>query len=179
MSGKHGHQRHIANGAMRSHFVVVLAPKFDLLAGIVKVHEPMPVQAFKAYPSRSALGANGLNESRNLMACQAFLTGALLLHIEVTDVSIGIHYEYFLHHRRRGRNSLRCRLFWTARLAIPAGTIVSITRATFSVKATDPDPTNWSMLNAIFSGILNPTEGGCHEAEAVFGGADCLCVEAG
>jgi hypothetical protein len=45
MSGKHGHQRHIANGAMRSHFVVVLAPKFDLLPGIVKVHEPMLVQA--------------------------------------------------------------------------------------------------------------------------------------
>ncbi len=43
----------------------------------------------------------------------------------------------------------------------------------------DPDPLNWSMLRAIFSGILNPTEGGCHEAEAVFGGADCLCVEAG
>ncbi len=32
----------------------------------------------------------------------------------------------------------------------------------------DPDPTNWSMLRAIFSGILNPFEGGCHEAEAVF-----------
>ena len=35
------------------------------------------------------------------------------------------------------------------------------------------------MLKAIFSGILNPTEGGCHETEAVFGGTDCLCVEAG
>ena len=37
----------------------------------------------------------------------------------------------------------------------------------------------WSMLRAIFSGILNPREGGCHEAEAIFGGADCLCAEAG
>ncbi len=43
----------------------------------------------------------------------------------------------------------------------------------------DPDPPNWSMLRAIFSGILNPMEGGCHETEAVFGGADCLCTEAG
>ncbi|MDR6306789.1 hypothetical protein GGQ85_004525, partial [Nitrobacter vulgaris] len=36
----------------------------------------------------------------------------------------------------------------------------------------DPDPRSWSMLKAIFSGILNPTEGGCHETEAVFGGTD-------
>lgn len=43
----------------------------------------------------------------------------------------------------------------------------------------DPDPSNWSMLRANFSGILNPMEGGCHEAEAVFGRADSLCVEAG
>lgn len=35
------------------------------------------------------------------------------------------------------------------------------------------------MLKAIFSGILNPTEGGCHETEAVFGGTVCLCIEAG
>ena len=54
MSGKHGHRRSLANGAMRSHFVVVLAPKFDLLPGIVKVHEPMLVQAFKAYPGIEA-----------------------------------------------------------------------------------------------------------------------------
>jgi DNA-binding transcriptional ArsR family regulator len=45
--------------------------------------------------------------------------------------------------------------------------------------SSDPDPANWCMLRAIFSGILNPMEGGCHEAEKVFGRADCLCVEAG
>jgi hypothetical protein len=33
------------------------------------------------------------------------------------------------------------------------------------------------MLSAIFSGILNPTEGGCHEAETVFGGADSLTCD--
>lgn len=54
MSGKHSHRRSLANGAMRSHFVVVLAPKFDLLPGIVKVHEPMLVQAFKADPGIEA-----------------------------------------------------------------------------------------------------------------------------
>ena len=52
-------------------------------------------------------------------------------------------------------------------------------RGLASSDAGDPDPPNWSMLRATFSGILNPMEGGCHEAEAVFGGADCLCVEAG
>jgi hypothetical protein len=41
-----------------------------------------------------------------------------------------------------------------------------------NVQADDPDTANWSMLSAIFSGLLSPTEGGCHETEAVFGGAD-------
>jgi putative transposase len=34
------------------------------------------------------------------------------------------------------------------------------------------------MLRAIVSGILNLAEEGCHEAEAVFGRADSLCLEA-
>ena len=42
----------------------------------------------------------------------------------------------------------------------------------------DPDPLNWSKLSAILSGILNLANGGCHEAEAVFGRADSLCLEA-
>jgi hypothetical protein len=42
----------------------------------------------------------------------------------------------------------------------------------------DPDPTNWSMLSAIFSGILNLAEEGCHEAQTVFGRADSFCLEA-
>ncbi|MGB6658224.1 MAG: hypothetical protein WBE14_10305 [Xanthobacteraceae bacterium] len=29
-------------------------------------------------------------------------------------------------------------------------------------------PNNWSILGAIFSGILNPAMEGCHEAEAVY-----------
>ena len=55
MGGKHGHRRSLADCAMRSYIVVVLAPKFDLLLGIVKVQEPMLVQAFKAYPGVEAL----------------------------------------------------------------------------------------------------------------------------
>jgi hypothetical protein len=43
----------------------------------------------------------------------------------------------------------------------------------------DPDPANWSMLSAIFSGIiLNLVEEGCHEAETVFGRVDSVRLEA-
>lgn len=45
---------------------------------------------------------------------EAFSIGAPFLHIEVAHASIGMHNEYFLHHRRRGRNNLRCRLLRSA-----------------------------------------------------------------
>ena len=45
-----------------------------------------------------------------------FSTGGPLLHIEFAQASIGVHNEYFLHHRRRGRCTSRCRLPWSARL---------------------------------------------------------------
>ena len=54
MGGEHGHRRPLANCTMRSHIVVVLAPKFDLCAGVVKIQEPMLVQAFKADTSVEA-----------------------------------------------------------------------------------------------------------------------------
>jgi len=54
MGGEHGHRRPFANCTMRSHIVVVLAPKFDLCAGVVKIHEPVLVQAFKANTSVEA-----------------------------------------------------------------------------------------------------------------------------
>ncbi len=47
MSGKQAHRRPLADCAMRSHFVVVLAPRFDLPAGVVKIEEPVLVQAIK------------------------------------------------------------------------------------------------------------------------------------
>ena len=45
-----------------------------------------------------------------------FLLAVRRLHIEeVAQASIGVNDEYFLHHWRGGRNSLRCRFFRTAR----------------------------------------------------------------
>jgi hypothetical protein len=48
MGGEHGHRRPLTDCTVRSHIVVVLTPKFDLCPGVVKVQEPMLVQAFKA-----------------------------------------------------------------------------------------------------------------------------------
>jgi hypothetical protein len=50
---------------------------------------------------------------------EAFSIGAPFLHIEVAHASIEVHNEYFLHHRRRGRSTFRCRLLRTARLSTP------------------------------------------------------------
>src|ERR1700730_4845849 len=41
---------------------------------------------------------------------------ALRFHIEIAHTSIGVHNEYFLHHRRSGGYHLCCRLHWSARL---------------------------------------------------------------
>jgi hypothetical protein len=57
------------------------------------------------------------------LSANAFSIGAPFLHIEAAYASIGVHNEYFLHHRSRSRNNLRCWLFRTARLI---KTIVSI-----------------------------------------------------
>ena len=54
MGGKHGHRRPLTDCTVRSHIVVVLTPKFDLCPGVVKVQEPMLVQAFKANASVEA-----------------------------------------------------------------------------------------------------------------------------
>ena len=50
-----------------------------------------------------------------------FSIGAPLLHIEVAQASIGVHNEHFLHRRRRGRRTIRCRLLWSARLKATSG----------------------------------------------------------
>ena len=47
---------------------------------------------------------------------ETFSIRAPFPNIEVAHVSIRNHNEHFLHHRRRGRNPLRCRLLRTARL---------------------------------------------------------------
>jgi len=47
MGCEHDHRRPLTDCTMRSHIVVVLTPKFDLCPGVVKVQEPMLVQAFK------------------------------------------------------------------------------------------------------------------------------------
>jgi hypothetical protein len=60
-------------------------------------------------------GVNGLVDGTYLHA-ETFSIRAPFLHIEVAHVSIGVHNEYFLYHRRRGRNPLCCRLLRTARL---------------------------------------------------------------
>src|SRR5476651_1339006 len=54
MGGEHDHRRPLTDCAVRSHIVVVLAPKLDLCAGVVKVQEPMLVQAFNANASVKA-----------------------------------------------------------------------------------------------------------------------------
>ena len=54
MGSEHDHRRPLTDCTMRSHIVVVLAPKLDLCPGVVKVQEPMLVQAFKTNPSVEA-----------------------------------------------------------------------------------------------------------------------------
>jgi hypothetical protein len=60
-------------------------------------------------------GVNSLGDGTYLHA-EAFSIRAPFLHIEIAHASIGVHNEYFLHHRRRGRNPLRCWLLGIARL---------------------------------------------------------------
>jgi len=43
-----------------------------------------------------------------------FSIGGPPRRIEFAQASIGVHNEYFLHHRRRGRCTFRCRLSWSA-----------------------------------------------------------------
>jgi len=54
MGSEHDHRRPLTDCTVRSHIVVVLAPKLDLCPGVVKVQEPMLVQAFKANASIGA-----------------------------------------------------------------------------------------------------------------------------
>jgi hypothetical protein len=60
-------------------------------------------------------GVNSLGDGTYLHA-ETFSIRAPFLHIEVAHVSIGVHNEHFLHHRRRRRNSLRCGFLRAARL---------------------------------------------------------------
>jgi hypothetical protein len=60
-------------------------------------------------------GVNTLGNGTSLHA-ETFSIRASFLHIEVAHVSIGVHNEHFLHHRRRRRNSLRCGFLRAARL---------------------------------------------------------------
>jgi hypothetical protein len=60
-------------------------------------------------------GVNSLGDGTYLHA-EAFSVGAPFLHIEVAHASIGVHNEYFLHHRSRSRSPLRCRFLGAARL---------------------------------------------------------------
>jgi hypothetical protein len=41
MDGENDHRRRLTDCTVRSHIVVVLVPKLDLCAGVVKVQEPM------------------------------------------------------------------------------------------------------------------------------------------
>jgi hypothetical protein len=54
MGIEHDHRRPLTDCTVRTHIVVVLAPKLDLCAGVVKVQEPMLVHTFKANPSIEA-----------------------------------------------------------------------------------------------------------------------------
>ncbi len=47
MGGKHGHWRPLTDCTVWSHIVVVATPKFDLRSGVVKIQEPMLVEAFQ------------------------------------------------------------------------------------------------------------------------------------
>src|SRR5918993_120301 len=51
-----GHRRPIADRAMRSHLVVVRPPCFDLGPGVVKVEEPVLVQALGSEPGIETFG---------------------------------------------------------------------------------------------------------------------------
>jgi hypothetical protein len=55
MGGKHDCRRPLTDCTVRSHIVVVLAPKLNLCSGVVKALEPMLVQAFKANASVEAI----------------------------------------------------------------------------------------------------------------------------
>jgi hypothetical protein len=48
VGGKYVHRRSFADCAVRSHIVVVLTPRFDLLLSIVKIQEPVLVEAFES-----------------------------------------------------------------------------------------------------------------------------------
>jgi hypothetical protein len=54
MGSKNSHRRPFADCAMWSHIVVVLAPKFDLCPGVVKIQEPVLVQTLEAHASIEA-----------------------------------------------------------------------------------------------------------------------------
>ena len=71
MGSEHGHQRPLANCAVWSHIVVMAAPKFNLCPSVVKVQEPMLVEAFEPDPGIEAFdegvvgGLTGTAEVQN------------------------------------------------------------------------------------------------------------------
>jgi hypothetical protein len=67
------------------------------------------------FENAAIFGVNSSGDGSYLHG-ETFSIGAPLLRIEVGYASIGVPNEYFLHHRRRGRSPLRCRLLRTARL---------------------------------------------------------------
>jgi hypothetical protein len=58
MGGKHDHRRPLTDCTVRSHVIVVLAPKFDLCRGVVKVQEPMLVARARPAVAMSVPGTS-------------------------------------------------------------------------------------------------------------------------
>jgi hypothetical protein len=76
MGSEHGRWRPLANRAMWSLVVIMATPKFDLCPGIVKVQEPMLVEAFESDP-----GVKTFNEG---------VVGRFTRSAEVQDDAIGV-----------------------------------------------------------------------------------------
>src|SRR3974390_1920296 len=50
-----GHRSPITDCAMRSHFVVLSSPFFDLFTGVVQIQEPVPAETFQSHGGVEAL----------------------------------------------------------------------------------------------------------------------------
>ena len=88
MVGEHGHRRPLANCTMRSHIVVILAPKFDLCPGVVKIQEPMLVQAFKTNASVEAFDegiVSGFSRSAEVLERSLFCLFIVKMGYEVAQ----------------------------------------------------------------------------------------------
>jgi hypothetical protein len=89
----------------------------------------------------------------NLLTSQTFSFGASLLHIEVAQVSIGAHNEYFLHHRRRRRSACYCRILWSARLNKKFGELTLKHRDPSSSSLMSVTDTAGALLAVVFVGF--------------------------